>query len=72
MCNTDLATALASVATEDGRRGRTPEGTDDMLLSEDVFTVFPCTSVRDGVVALGNWQGIYVASTAHRRQPDGG
>ncbi len=66
---TDLATALARVAPEDGGWVHDVEGPDDM--PAHVKTMFTGVSlhvpVRAGVLALGTWQGIYVAE--HRARP---
>src|SRR6184192_397366 len=60
---TDLAAALARVAPEDGGWVHDVEGPDDM--PAHVKTMFTGVSlhvpVRAGVLALGTWQGIYVA-----------
>jgi secondary thiamine-phosphate synthase enzyme len=65
----DLATALARVAPEDAGWIHDAEGRDDM--PAHVKTMFTGVSlhvpVRAGALAIGTWQGIYVAE--HRAQP---
>jgi secondary thiamine-phosphate synthase enzyme len=67
--HTDLAAALARVAPEDAGWVHDVEGPDDM--PAHVKTMFTGVSlhvpVRDGALALGTWQGIYVAE--HRARP---
>ena len=66
---TDLAAALARVAPEDAPWVHDVEGPDDM--PAHVKTMFTGVSahvpVRAGALALGTWQGIYVAE--HRTRP---
>jgi secondary thiamine-phosphate synthase enzyme len=66
---TDLVTALARLAPEDGGWVHDVEGADDM--PAHVKTMLTGVSlhipVRDGTLALGTWQGIYVAE--HRARP---
>jgi secondary thiamine-phosphate synthase enzyme len=68
----DLITALRQFAPEDGDWVHTVEGPDDM--PAHVKTMLTGVSlhvpVRDGRMALGTWQGIYLAehrSSPHRR-----
>jgi secondary thiamine-phosphate synthase enzyme len=65
----DLATALARVAPDDAGWVHDVEGRDDM--PAHVKTMFTGVSlhvpVRAGALALGTWQGIYVAE--HRARP---
>jgi secondary thiamine-phosphate synthase enzyme len=65
----DLATALARVAPEDAGWIHDAEGRDDM--PAHVKTMFTGVSlhvpVRAGALAIGTWQGIYVAE--HRARP---
>jgi secondary thiamine-phosphate synthase enzyme len=66
---TDLAAALARVAPEDAGWAHDVEGPDDM--PAHIKTMFTDVSlhvpVRAGAMALGTWQGIYVAE--HRARP---
>jgi secondary thiamine-phosphate synthase enzyme len=66
---TDLATALARVAPDDAGWVHDVEGPDDM--PAHVKTMFTGVSlqvpVSAGTLALGTWQGIYVAE--HRARP---
>jgi secondary thiamine-phosphate synthase enzyme len=69
----DLATALARVAPDDAGWVHDVEGPDDM--PAHVKTMFTGVSlhvpVSAGALALGTWQGIYVAehrARAHRRE----
>ena len=66
----DLEDYMAALAPESARRYRhTAEGADDMpahlrtALTQTSLTV----PMRDGVMALGTWQGIYLFE--HRRRP---
>jgi secondary thiamine-phosphate synthase enzyme len=65
----DLATALARVAPDDAGWIHDAEGRDDM--PAHVKTMFTGVSlhvpVRAGALAIGTWQGLYVAE--HRAQP---
>ncbi len=65
----DLATALARIAPEDAGWLHDTEGRDDM--PAHVKTMLTGVSlhvpVRAGALALGTWQGIYVAE--HRARP---
>jgi secondary thiamine-phosphate synthase enzyme len=68
----DLLTALRQIAPEDGDWIHTVEGPDDM--PAHVKTMLTGVSlhipVRNGRMALGTWQGIYLAehrSSPHRR-----
>ena len=65
----DLATALARIAPEDAGWVHDVEGRDDM--PAHVKTMFTGVSlhvpVRAGALALGTWQGIYMAE--HRARP---
>ena len=65
----DLATALERLAPEDAGWVHDVEGPDDM--PAHVKTMLTGVSLqvpmRAGVLALGTWQGIYVAE--HRAQP---
>ena len=65
----DLAAALARLAPEDGGWVHDAEGADDM--PAHVKTMLTGVSlhvpVRNGALALGTWQGIYVAE--HRTRP---
>ena len=65
----DLAAALARLAPEDGGWVHDVEGADDM--PAHVKTMLTGVSlhvpVRDGTLALGTWQGVYVAE--HRARP---
>lgn len=65
----DLATALARVAPDDAGWIHDAEGRDDM--PAHVKTMLTGVSlhvpVRAGALAIGTWQGIYVAE--HRAQP---
>jgi secondary thiamine-phosphate synthase enzyme len=68
----DLVTALRQIAPEDGGWIHTVEGPDDM--PAHVKTMLTGVSlhipVRDGHMALGTWQGIYLVehrSSPHRR-----
>ena len=65
----DLLTALRRLAPEDGPWVHTVEGPDDMPghikgLLTGVSLHIP---VRDGALALGTWQGVYLVE--HRRRP---
>jgi secondary thiamine-phosphate synthase enzyme len=65
----DLSTALARLAPDDGGWVHDTEGPDDMpahvkSMLNGVSLHIPVT---DGTMALGTWQGIYVAE--HRAQP---
>jgi secondary thiamine-phosphate synthase enzyme len=66
---TDLGTALDRLAPADAGWVHDTEGADDM--PAHVKTMLTGVSlhipVRDGVVALGSWQGVYVAE--HRARP---
>ena len=66
---TDLVAALARLAPEDGGWVHDAEGADDM--PAHVKTMLTGVSlhvpVRNGALALGTWQGIYVAE--HRLRP---
>ena len=66
---TDLVAALARLAPEDSGWVHDVEGADDM--PAHVKTMLTGVSlhipVRDGTLALGTWQGIYVAE--HRARP---
>jgi len=66
---TDLATALTRVAPDDAGWVHDVEGPDDM--PAHVKTMFTGVSlqvpVSAGSLALGTWQGIYVAE--HRARP---
>jgi len=66
---TDLVATLARLAPEDGDWVHDVEGPDDM--PAHVKTMLTGVSlhvpVRDGTLALGTWQGIYVAE--HRARP---
>ena len=66
---TDLVTALRRLAPDDGPWIHTVEGTDDM--PAHIKTMLTGVSlhvpVRGGVLALGTWQGIYLAE--HRARP---
>ena len=66
---TDLVAALARLAPEDGGWVHDVEGADDM--PAHVKTMLTGVSlhlpVRDGTLALGTWQGVYVAE--HRARP---
>src|ERR1700730_4177851 len=66
---TDLAAALARIAPEDGGWVHDAESPDDM--HAHVKTMFTGVSlqvpVSAGTLALGTWQGIYVAE--HRARP---
>jgi secondary thiamine-phosphate synthase enzyme len=65
----DLATALARLAPADAGWVHDAEGADDM--PAHVKTMLTGVSlhvpVAGGALALGNWQGIYLAE--HRRRP---
>jgi secondary thiamine-phosphate synthase enzyme len=70
---TDLVAALARLVPEDGGWVHDVEGADDM--PAHVKTMLTGVSlhipVRDGTLALGTWQGIYVAeyrARPHRRE----
>lgn len=66
---TDLVTALGRLAPADAAWVHDVEGPDDM--PAHVKTMLTGVSlhvpVSDGVLALGTWQGIYVAE--HRDRP---
>jgi len=66
---TDLAAALARIAPQDAGWVHDAEGPDDM--PAHVKTMFTDVSlhvpVRAGALALGTWQGVYVAE--HRARP---
>lgn len=65
----DLTTALNRLAPEDAGWVHDTEGPDDM--PAHIKTMLTATSLQipvlDGVMALGTWQGIYVAE--HRARP---
>ena len=70
---TDLVTALARIAPEDAGWVHEVEGPDDMPahIKSMVSGVCLHIPVVDGEMALGTWQGIYVAEHrrhAHRRE----
>jgi secondary thiamine-phosphate synthase enzyme len=70
---TDLGTALARIAPEDAGWVHDVEGPDDMPahIKSMVSGVCLYIPVVDGEMALGIWQGIYVAEHrrhAHRRE----
>ncbi len=66
---TDLATALERLAPADAGWVHDIEGADDMPahVKTMVTGVSLHIPVRDGALALGSWQGIYVAE--HRARP---
>jgi secondary thiamine-phosphate synthase enzyme len=65
----DLANALKRLAPEDGPYRHRSEGPDDM--PAHIKTLLTATSlalpVREGRLALGTWQGVYVIE--HRNAP---
>ena len=66
---TDLATALRRLAPDDGPWLHTVEGRDDMPahIKAMLTGVSLHIPVRDGVPALGTWQGVYLVE--HRTRP---
>jgi secondary thiamine-phosphate synthase enzyme len=66
---TDLVTALGRLAPEDGPWEHDTEGPDDMPahVKSMLTGVSLQVPVREGALALGTWQGIYVAE--HRARP---
>jgi secondary thiamine-phosphate synthase enzyme len=66
---TDLATVLSRLAPEDGGWVHDTEGPDDMPAHVKAMLtgVSLHVPVEDGALALGNWQGIYLAE--HRARP---
>jgi secondary thiamine-phosphate synthase enzyme len=69
---TDLITALRSIAPADGPWVHTVEGPDDMPGHIKSVLIGPSLSlpVSDGALALGTWQGIYLVehrTRSHRR-----
>jgi secondary thiamine-phosphate synthase enzyme len=70
---TDLLAALARVAPEEARWVHDVEGPDDMPAHVKTMLTGVClhVPVRAGALALGTWQGTYVAehrTRAHRRE----
>jgi secondary thiamine-phosphate synthase enzyme len=65
----DLITALDRVAPEDANWVHDVEGPDDMPAHVKTMFTGVClhVPVQDGALALGTWQGIYVAE--HRARP---
>ena len=65
----DLVTALRRLAPADGPWVHTAEGPDDMPghIKTMLTGVTLHVPVRDGAMALGTWQGIYLVE--HRVQP---
>ena len=65
----DLVTALRRLAPADGPWVHTAEGPDDMPghIKTMLTGVTLHVPVRDGAMALGTWQGIYLVE--HRAQP---
>ena len=68
-CSTDLATALDRLAPSDAGWVHDVEGPDDMPahVKSMMTGVSLHVPVIDGALALGTWQGIYVAE--HRTRP---
>jgi len=66
---TDLVTALGRLAPEDAAWVHQTEGPDDMPahVKSMLTGVSLQVPVREGALALGTWQGIYVAE--HRARP---
>jgi len=66
---TDLVTALARIAPQDAGWVHEVEGPDDMPAHVKSMLSGVCLHIPvvDGAMALGTWQGIYVAE--HRRHP---
>jgi len=66
---TDLVTALRRLAPADGPWVHTIEGPDDMPghIKAMLTGVSLHVPVRDGAMALGTWQGIYLVE--HRARP---
>jgi secondary thiamine-phosphate synthase enzyme len=70
---TDLATALARLAPADAGWVHEVEGPDDMPAHVKAMLtgISLHVPVNDGALALGTWQGIYLAehrTSAHRRE----
>jgi secondary thiamine-phosphate synthase enzyme len=65
---TDLVTALRRLAPDDGPWVHTIEGPDDMPghIKAMLTGVSLHVPVRDGSLALGTWQGIYLVEHRHR------
>ena len=61
----DLESFLGGLAPEDGRYVHADEGPDDM--PAHIRTMVTSTSLENGRMLRGTWQGIYLAE--HRRRP---